>query len=112
MFRHVLVALKRLFNLGADARALQVTPQIGVPPLPERVDLPSPFSGPVVLDRRNSPARRRHAADNVGRAFPNPWAEDLPAGYFWKQDDGAVDLDRRRAPRLPWRIYRRRVHGS
>ena len=66
MFRHILLAVNRLFNLGRDAQALQIQPTMGVPPLPERLDLPSPFSVPVVLDRQNSPARRRWAADSVG----------------------------------------------
>lgn len=106
MFRHILGALRRLFNQGRDAQALHIQPMIGVPPVPKRLDLPSPFAGTVVLDRRNSPARRRWAADHVGRGFVESALVDLPTGYFWKQDHGAVDLDRRRLYRLPWRIYR------
>ena len=105
MFRHIKVALNKLFNLDRDAAALKFHPPIGVAPLEPRVhniDLSELFARPPEAPNYDISAARRAAADAVGKPFPTPWIKPLPKRFFWKQDAGALDGIGRRA----WRIYR------
>jgi len=56
------------------------------------------------------PVSVNSAAANVGLPFDQPWNQQLPEGYFWKQDEGELNIPHLLlGTKRKWRIYKRAI---